>query len=315
MSNAHDYLVHIEQMGAERFAATDLAAGHSHVTRRVRTHRAVKASATAVASIGVVGGGSWGALLAFGSSNDEGVSGGSVANTAPATSPTTDPGPEAHQIAFAAGGRLDAWVADTAFVLGVDEDALMSAIADAAPGEPDPEGWIKPGMYFIPADATLDEVATQFVLQRISQFEVLGVPRDQWQDVLTQASLVEAETLLASDMPKVERVIQNRLDQAMPLQLESPLGYLRGSLGDDAVSEDERNVDSPYNTYLNPGLPPSAIGSPSDAAIDAVLNPALGDWLYFVTANLETGETLFATTYEEHLANVEQLQAWISGQE
>ena len=95
------------------------------------------------------------------------------------------------------------------------------------------------------------------------------------------------------------------------LQLDSTVLYAGAGEG-PFVSAEDRDIDSPYNTYLYEGLPPGAIGSPSDAAIDAVLNPAEGDWLYFVTVNLKTGETLFATTYEEHLANVQLLQEWIS---
>jgi UPF0755 protein len=307
MNSAREYLAQIAHSAESQYPSTRLATSHAHVTRKVRRHRTARAAATTVAGVGVVGGGGWGALMAFGSSNDEGVPGASAASTAPAASPTTAPGPEEHQIAFAAGDRLDAWVADTAFVLRVEADALLAAIADAAPGEADPEGWIKPGKYFIATDGALEQVATQLVAQRISQFEVLGVPRDQWQDVLTKASLVQAETPLDADMPKVARVIQNRLDQAMPLQLESPLFYVvRPDL--NVVSDDGYAVDSPYNTYLYEGLPPAAINSPSDAAIDAVLHPAEGDWLYFVVANPDTGETRFGTTFEEHAANLEHIQ-------
>ena len=315
MSNAHDYLADIERLGAERFAATGLAAGHSHVTRRVRTHRAVKASATVVASIGVVGGGSWGALMAFGSSTDEGVPGATASGSAIPTPPTDAATLTFTEVSFTTGDTLDAWVADTAIVLGMDEHALLGAIATAAPGDAYPEGWIKPGSYTLAPDASPEETARSLVAQRVAQLETLGVPRDQWQEVLTQASLVEAETPLASDMPKVARVIQNRLNQGIYLQLDSTVKYAVGDNGGVFLTIEDRETDSPYNTYLYAGLPPSAVRSPSDAAIDAVLNPAEGDWLYFVTANLSTGETLFATTYGEHLTDVEQLRAWVAAQE
>jgi UPF0755 protein len=314
MSNAHDYLATIERLGAAQFADTGLATSHTALVHKVRVHRAVRASAISVASVGIVGGGAWGVLANLGGSAD-----GQTPATATAARPSltlsTDSTSVDLTVSFAAGDRLDTWVVDAATALEVDKRALLDAIAAAAPGDANPEGWIKPGMYFIPANATLTEVATQLVAQRTSQFEVLGVPRDQWQEVLTQASLVEAETPLASHMPKVARVIQNRLAKGLHLQLDSTVLYLDGVHGAVFATQEEREAESPYNTYLHPGLPPGAIGSPSDAAIDAVLHPADGDWLYFVTVNRDTGEMLFAKTYEEHLANVGQLRAWIDEQE
>lgn len=314
MSNAHDYLVDIERLGAAQFAATPLAAGHSHVTRRVRTHRAVKASATAVAGIGVVGGGSWGALMAFGSSSDEGVPGATASVSPIPTPPTEAPTLSFTEVSFTAGETLDAWVADTAFVLGVDEQALLDTIAAAAPGDAHPEGWIKPGSYTLAPGASLEEIARSLVAQRVSQLETLGVPRDQWQAVITKASLVEREAKLDVDRAKIARVIDNRLAQDLALQLDSTLRY--AVPGDEPfLTQEERALDSPYNTYLYEGLPPGAIATPSDASIRAVLEPAEGDWLYFVTVNLMTGETLYASTYEDHLANVERLREWIAAQE
>ncbi|MFV0407402.1 MAG: endolytic transglycosylase MltG, partial [Propioniciclava sp.] len=80
-----------------------------------------------------------------------------------------------------------------------------------------------------------------------------------------------------------------------------------------ATTDDERATDSPYNTYLekNAGkLPPGPITSPARSAMEAALDPAEGDWLFFVTVNLETGETEFNDTYEGHLQSVEKWQQW-----
>lgn len=315
MSNAHDHLAQIERLGVQRYATTELAASHAHVTRRVRRQRASRAAVAAVAGVGVVGGGSWGALMAFGSSDDVGVPGATNTATAVAPAPTDATTLEFLEASFAVGETLDAWVTDAAFVLGVDRQALLDAIAAAAPGDAPPEGWIKPGMYTLSADASVEEIARSLVAQRVRQLETLGVPREQWQRVITEASLVEAETPLESDMPKVARVIQNRLDQGVQLQLDSTVKYVVGDNNGPFATAEDRATESPYNTYVYEGLPPGAIGSPSDAAIDAVLNPAEGDWLYFVTVNLDTGETLFATAYEEHLANVMQLREWMMAQE
>jgi UPF0755 protein len=68
--------------------------------------------------------------------------------------------------------------------------------------------------------------------------------------------------------------------------------------------------NSPYNTRRFPGLPPGPIASPGEKALQAAASPAQGDWLYFVTVNLSTGETKFASTYEEHQRNVQEFQDW-----
>ncbi|HLS46033.1 MAG TPA: endolytic transglycosylase MltG, partial [Ornithinicoccus sp.] len=72
----------------------------------------------------------------------------------------------------------------------------------------------------------------------------------------------------------------------------------------------QRQNDSPYNTYVHEGLPPGPINSPGEAAIRAAMEPAPGDWLYFVTVNPSTGETKFAETWEEHQVNVGEFQDW-----
>ena len=72
----------------------------------------------------------------------------------------------------------------------------------------------------------------------------------------------------------------------------------------------ERDSDSPYNTYKAAGLPPGPIGSPGEKTIEAALNPAQGDWLYFVAVNLETGETVFSNTKAEHDAAVTKLEEY-----
>jgi UPF0755 protein len=126
-------------------------------------------------------------------------------------------------------------------------------------------------------------------------------------EVMTIASLIQAEGR-GSDMPKVSRVIYNRLDGPGDqqgtngrLQIDATINYALHRKGVVAVTEAETHVDSPYNTYDNPGLPPGPINSPGDEAIKAALNPAPGDWYYYLTVNLRTGETKFGKTYQEFL--------------
>ena len=124
-------------------------------------------------------------------------------------------------------------------------------------------------------------------------------------ELMTIASLVQAEGR-GSDMPKVARVIYNRLDGPGDqggtnglLQIDATVNYALDRKGVVAVTTDEaHNTQSPYNTYIHPGLPPGPIDSPGDEAIKAALNPADGPWFYYVTVNLRTGETKFATTYQ-----------------
>ena len=100
--------------------------------------------------------------------------------------------------------------------------------------------------------------------------------------VLTVASLVQIEADPA-DYGKVARVIYNRLAIGMPLQLNSSVQYALGLKGEIGLSTKATKVDSPYNTYLHTGLPPTPISNPSIAAITGALNPDPGNWLYFIT--------------------------------
>jgi UPF0755 protein len=110
-------------------------------------------------------------------------------------------------------------------------------------------------------------------------------------------------------MPKVSRVIYNRLDGPGDqggtngrLQIDATVNFALDRKGVVGVTQDEiDNTDSPYNTYQVVGLPPGPINSPGDAAIKAALHPADGPWYYYVTVNLRTGETKFGTTYQEFL--------------
>lgn len=129
--------------------------------------------------------------------------------------------------------------------------------------------------------------------------------------VLTVASLVQAEAKRAEDMPKIAEVIYNRLKAGMKLELDTTVIYANGGQHALTTTAAQRALNSPYNTYVAKGLPPGPIDSPGEAAIKAALAPATGSYLYFVAVNPQTGETLFANTAAEHAANVAQFQAWM----
>ena len=179
-----------------------------------------------------------------------------------------------------------------------------------------PEGYLFPATYEIQPNATPRSILTMMVdryneaagkLDLVGGAHKLGVSPH---DVMTVASLVQAEARFDKDFPKVSRVIYNRLDKNMPLQFDSTVHYAVGKDGSVGTSDSERGSDSPYNTYRNTGLPPTPIDAPGEQAIQAALHPASGSWLYFVTTNPDTGVTKFATTYAEHLRNKAEFDKW-----
>ena len=126
-------------------------------------------------------------------------------------------------------------------------------------------------------------------------------------EVMIVASLIQAEGA-PGDFAKVARVIYNRLDEDMPLQLDSTVAYALG-VTDLTLNAEQLKTASPYNTYLRRGLPPRPINSPGEAAIEAALSPARGKWLYFVLADPRSKETKFAKTYARFLELKRQYQA------
>ena len=119
-------------------------------------------------------------------------------------------------------------------------------------------------------------------------------------EIITIASLIEKESAFAADRPKVARVVYNRLADGMRLQFDSTVNYIREEQEGPAHAR-RHQAESDYNTYKNEGLPPTPIDSPGEAAIEAALNPADGDWLYFVTTSKD-GSSLFTADYDEFLA-------------
>ncbi|MDO5504378.1 MAG: endolytic transglycosylase MltG, partial [Actinomycetia bacterium] len=182
------------------------------------------------------------------------------------------------------------------------------AIGLPAQAEGDVEGWMFPATYTMRPDEGASAHLKTMVDEMKAQLTAAGAPEDQWQDILIVASIVEAEARDNVDLGKVARVIENRLaDPTGPtvgyLQMDSTVNYALQKRGNLSRSEFEEAKSDPYDTYGSQGLPPGPIGSPGRAPIDATVNPTNGPWFYFVTVNLHTGETLFAETYDEHLAN------------
>lgn len=200
------------------------------------------------------------------------------------------------------------------------EDVKRAFDDPAALGLPDVannnlEGWLFPGAYEITPESTPQSILTEMVSATVDFLEEQEVPESDWMRVLTEASIVEREVVYTDEMPKVARVIENRIADTTEvhgvLGMDSTVLYGVGKVGGIPTQADIED-DNPYNTRLNKGLPPGPIANPSQDAILAVLNPAEGDWLYFVTVNLDTGETLFTNNFEEHTANTKKFQQWCS---
>lgn len=205
-------------------------------------------------------------------------------------------------------------------VAGFTPEDIDAAFADpAAIGLPDiaageVEGWLAPSTYDIPPDSTATEVIASMVATTVSRLNAAGVAEADYETVLNKASIVEREGS-AEYYAKIARVIDNRLADTAGetrglLGMDSTVLYGLGRSGGMPTSEENADSSNPYNTYQHAGLPPTPIGSPGQPAIEAVVHPAEGDWLYFVTVNLETKETLFALTLAEQQANTEKLSAY-----
>jgi UPF0755 protein len=183
------------------------------------------------------------------------------------------------------------------------------------------EGYLFPGTYYLSDQATPEELIGQMLDSMAGQlpqniFELARQRGLTFYEVLILASIVEREAALAAERPVIASVYLNRLHPQSPethLRADPTVQYAMGYQSateqwwKTPVSLDEYAlVDSPYNTYLHPGLPPGPIASPRLESIMAVLYPAETDYLYFVCQrpHCEGGSHAFARTYEEHLQNV-----------
>lgn len=197
---------------------------------------------------------------------------------------------------------------------GIPVADLQAAVADPALGLPaeaggDIEGWLYPLTYQIEKDTTAVAVLQPMVAKTVEVLTTKGVPQDQWKEVLVKASIVEREAKLDEDRPKVARGIENRLARQMRLEIDATTTYfLKVQRGPSY--EENHDESNPYSTYVRVGLPPGPIASPGEKSIDAVLAPAEGPWIFWVSVNLETGETRFTDDWTEHQANVQLLRQW-----
>jgi UPF0755 protein len=171
------------------------------------------------------------------------------------------------------------------------------------------EGYLYPDTYDLPP-----LMSTKSVIRRqLKNFESriwkgLGKPKNLHRAIII-ASMVEMEVKRDDERAMVAGVIENRLAKDMPLQIDAAINYGIQKWR-TLTYDDYRNVDSPYNTYRNKGLPPGPICSPTVKSIKAALNPAKHKYLYYVA--LPSGRSLFAETHDQHIRNVAKRRAAIA---
>ncbi|GAB3261742.1 endolytic transglycosylase MltG [Nocardioides dilutus] len=209
------------------------------------------------------------------------------------------------------------------------EAALADTAALGLPAyaEGNPEGYLFPATYeFGPEAQPVDMLRAMVVRWQQAAADVdleakakaLGYTPHE---MMTIAALLEAEGR-GDYTPKIARVIYNRLDNPDNgvtnglLQIDATVNYALGKAGIARLTQEEIDsvADNPYNTYYQPGLPPGPIEAPGQAAMEAALNPADGDWLFYVTVNLATGETKFASTEAEFLEYKAELDEYCATQ-
>jgi UPF0755 protein len=127
-------------------------------------------------------------------------------------------------------------------------------------------------------------------------------------EVITMAAIVEEETNKAADKPLIASVYINRISKGMLLQADPTVKFAIGDFSIRRVNNTHLQYQSPYNTYLNKGLPPGPICTPSQSTVNAVLDAPATDYIYFCAAPALDGSSLFAASYEEHLKNARAYQ-------
>ncbi len=201
---------------------------------------------------------------------------------------------DTYEKALAATGRID---------LISDLDPLAESL----------EGYLFPETYLAPRG----DDAEDLVVRMVSAFDVIWTPESRrraaelemsTREVVTLASLIEAETRAPNERPTVSAVFHNRLARGMLLQTDPTVIYARHLAGREGrtIYQSDLRRDSPYNTYVYPGLPIGPIGNPRQASIDAALYPADVEFLYFVSRN--DGTHAFSRTLVEHNELVDRYQ-------
>ncbi|MEY2694906.1 MAG: endolytic transglycosylase MltG [Actinomycetota bacterium] len=198
--------------------------------------------------------------------------------------------------------------------LGLETAAIEQAIADIQTRLPEQalnaEGYLFPATYTFDPQVTAATVIDTMVDRTEAELEQYDIALKDSLELITLAALIQVEAKLPEDFFKVSRVFQNRLSIDMLLQSDATVSY--GTGGTTVTTTNAQRADkNPYNTYIYKGLPAGPISNPGELAIEAAMRPADGDWLFFVTVNLKTGETKFSVTVSEHEKAAQEFYAWL----
>lgn len=173
------------------------------------------------------------------------------------------------------------------------------------------EGWLQPGTYDPKSYKTPADMLAAMVKARIAALDALKVPTGpEREKILTIASIIGGEVNQSQYYGKVSRVIANRLAQNMPLGMDSVIAYGNNTQDSKLTETMLTDASNPYNDRIHAGLPPTPINQPNSEMIEAAMNPTPGDWLYFVTVNLDTGETEFTDNNAQFQQYKSQYEAW-----
>ena len=186
--------------------------------------------------------------------------------------------------------------------------SILSSYPDNAEGRTPMEGYLFADTYQFTSNSSAATVVSKMLANTQSKFSdaMLKKISDNHQtddQILTMASLIEMESKLDSDKPKIASVFYNRLAKNMKLQSDATVNYALGEKKTNITNSDLK-VDSPYNTYANTGMPIGPICSPSLKSIKAAISPAKTDYLYFVSDS--SGKTYYANNLQDHQANVDK---------
>lgn len=174
------------------------------------------------------------------------------------------------------------------------------------------EGLLFPATYDYNKETSISQLLDNMINKTVEEIKALGLNSNNFYDVINKASILEKE-LSPSYFPKGARVIENRLTTNATnhlLGMDTTIAYGLNKDAYDLTGADTKIKDNKYNTRIYPGLPPTPICNPGLDAIKAIMNPPKGKWVYFVTVNLDTGETKFADNIDDFEKIADEYHQW-----
>lgn len=212
-------------------------------------------------------------------------------------------------------GSLDYWLRVPE---GERADQIAERLKAASPNYKDSwqtaleanEGYLYPDSYLIPMGDDITQIIGIMRKNFDDKYAEIGSSKYSQKEIVTVASIIQKEANFANEEPMVASVIYNRLDIGMALQVDPSVAYAVGYYAPQktwwktGLTVDDLQINSPYNTYVNPGLPPTAISNPGLPALQAAAHPASSDYLYYLSDS--TGHLHFSKTFTGHTANIKK---------